>query len=173
MKRRAIVVIVVFAFGVAVGALARGKATVEPVMYRGQPNDAAVRALLAVAREQAGKGSWERIAVGRAYYLAGMKKEGQEIFDSIHKQEDSDLLRIGRVYYEAGEWEKAKQTFERVVQMAPKNASWFAEIGACYNVKGDRVRAEELFAKAFELEPDEVWHTVNIAGSYAGVEPLR
>ena len=67
----------------------------------------------------------------------------------------------------------AKQTFERVVQMAPKNASWFAEIGACYNVKGDRVRAEELFAKAFELEPDEVWHTVNIAGSYAGVEPLR
>src|SRR5207249_9706254 len=56
-------------------------------------------------------------------------------------------------------WEKAKQTFERVVQMAPKNASWFAEIGACYNVKGDRVRAEELFAKAFELEPDEVWHT--------------
>ena len=46
MKRRAIVVIVVFAFGVAVGVLARGKAIVEPVMYRGQPNDAVVRALL-------------------------------------------------------------------------------------------------------------------------------
>src|SRR5881275_1325374 len=138
MKRRAIVVIVVFAFGVAVGVLARGKAIVEPVMYRGQPNDAVVRALLAVAREQAGRGSWERIAVGRAYYLGGMKKEGQEIFDSIRKPEDSDLLRIGRIYYEAGEWDKAKQTFDRVIDKAPKDAPWLAEIGAYYNLKGER-----------------------------------
>jgi tetratricopeptide (TPR) repeat protein len=174
MRTRTMVValVAVFALGVAVGAVARGKSP-DPTLFRGQSKADAARALLEVAREQAGKGTWERIAVGRAYYLGGMKKEGQEIFDSLKKPEDSDLLRIGRVYYEAGEWERAKQTFDRVVAAAPKNASWLAEIGAYYNVKGERDRAEELFAKSFELEADEVWNSASIGGSYLGVEPLR
>jgi len=168
----AVALAAVFALGVAVGAVARGKAP-APELFRGQTKDAAARALLDIARDQAGKGSWERIAVGRAYYLGGLKKEGQEIFDSLRKQEDSDLLRIGRVYYEAGEWDKAKQTFERVIAMAPKDPAWLAEVGAYYNLKGERARAEELFARSFELQPDEAWNTTSIAGSYLGVEPLR
>jgi len=174
MSRRANLVafVVVFLIGIAAGALARNNVAAA-AMFHGKPKDGAARALLEVSREQAGKGSWERIAVGRAYYLGGMKKEGQEIFDSIRKPEDSDLLRIGRVYYEAGEWDKAKESFERVVSIAPNNAQWLAEIGAYYNLKGDRGRAEELFAKSFELESGEVWNTTNVAGSYAGVEPMR
>jgi Flp pilus assembly protein TadD len=174
MSRRSTVVafVVVFAVGVAVGALARNNVAAV-AMFQGKTKDEAARALLEVSREQAGKGNWERIAIGRAYYLGGMKKEGQEIFDSIRKPEDSDLLRIGRVYYEAGEWDKAKETLERVVAMAPKDAQWLAEIGAYYNIKGDRAHAEELFAKSFELESGEVWNTTNIAGSYLGVEPMR
>ena len=174
MSRRANLVafVVVFLIGIAAGALARNNVAAA-AMFHGKPKDGAARALLEVSREQAGKGSWERIAVGRAYYLGGMKKEGQEIFDSIRKPEDSDLLRIGRVYYEAGEWDKAKESFERVVSIAPNNAQWLAEIGAYYNLKGDRGRAEELFAKSFELEPGEVWNTTSVAGSYVGVEPMR
>ena len=174
MRTRAVAVafVAVFAVGVAVGVMARSK-TPEPAMFLGQSKQDAARTLLEIARGQAGKGSWERIAVGRAYYLGGMKKEGQEIFDSIRKPEDSDLLRIGRVYYEAGEWDKAKQTFDRVIDKAPKDAPWLAEIGAYYNLKGERDHAEELFAKSFALEAAEVWNTTNIAGSYLGVEPQR
>ena len=45
------------------------------------------KALLAVAKQQAGKGSWERIGVGRVYYLGGMKAEGQAIFDEVTGEE--------------------------------------------------------------------------------------
>ena len=174
MKRANVVAfVVVFAIGVAVGALARGNSAATPAMFLGKSKDDAARALLETAREQAGKGTWERIAIGRAYYLGGKKKEGQEIFDSVRKPEDSDLLRLGRVYYDAGEWDKAKETFERIVSMAPKDAPWLAEIGAYYNLKGDRTRAEELFAKSLALESGEVWNTTNIAASYLGVEPMR
>jgi len=171
MKRSNVVVlVVVFVSGVAVGARSN---SVSATMFQGKSKEEAGTALLAAARDQAGKGSWEKIAVGRAYYLAGKKKEGQEIFDSIRKPEDSDLLRIGRVYYEAGEWDKAKETFERVITNAPKDAPWLAEIGAYHNLKGDRARAEELFARSLALESGEVWNTTNIAASYLGVEPLR
>jgi len=173
MKRTHVAgVVVVFVIGVAVGAFARGSGAAAS-MFQGKSKQEAGRALLEVAHAQAGKGSWERIAVGRAYYLGGMKKEGQEIFDSIRKPEDSDLLRIGRIYYEAGEWDKAKQTFDRVVTMSPKDAPWLAEIGAYYNLKGDRERAEDLFAKSLAVESGEVWNTTNIAASYLGVEPMR
>lgn len=173
MKRANVVaLVVVFAIGVAVGAFARSNAATT-AMFEGKSKEEAGAALLAAARDQAGKGSWERIAVGRAYYLSGKKKEGQEIFDSIRKPEDSDLLRIGRVYYEAGDWDKSKETFERIVSTSTKDAPWLAEIGAYYNLKGDRVRAEELFAKSLALESGEVWNTTNIAASYLGVEPLR
>jgi tetratricopeptide (TPR) repeat protein len=174
MRRRTVAVafVAVFALGVAVGVMARSK-TPEPAMFLGQSKQDAARALLEIAREQAGRGSWERIAVGRAYYLGGLKKEGQGIFDSIRRPEDSDLLRIGRVYYEAGEWDKAKQTFDRVIDKAPKDAPKLAEIGAYYNLKGERDHAEELFVKSFALEASEAWNTTNIAGSYLGVEPQR
>jgi hypothetical protein len=46
-----------------------------------------------------------------------------------------------------------------------------AEPGAAYNLKGDRARAEQLFQKSMDLESGELWHTVNIAGSYLGVKP--
>ena len=164
MKRANVVAfVVVFAIGVAIGAFAHNNPA-NATMFQGKTKEEAASALLGAARDQAGKGSWERIAVGRAYYLSGKKKEGQEIFDSIRKQEDSDLLRIGRVYYEAGEWDKAKETFERLVAMAPKDAPWLAEIGAYYNLKGDRARAEELFAKSLALESGEVWNTTNKYG---------
>ena len=172
MNRRTLVLVsFVFAVGVALGALARGMKAPDPTTYRGKSKQEAAKALLDVAKKQAGEGSWENIAVGRVYYLGGMKKEGQEVFDGIKKKVPSDWMRIGRVYREAGEWDKAKDAFDKALQGEPKNAGWIAEIGAFYNLRGDRAKAEEMFDKSYQYKTDEVWFTVNMAGSYVNVEP--
>jgi tetratricopeptide (TPR) repeat protein len=175
MKRKQLIVMVlgmvlIFIAGIAVG-YARGHKT-DPSVYTGKSKQEAGKALLEQARQEAGKGSWEKIAVGRAYYLGGMKSDGQAIFDGINKKETSDWMRIGRIYYEANEWPKAKDAFDKALQGKTANdAAWLAEVGGYYNVKGDRAKAEELFKRSFGAESGEVWYTVNAGGSYLGVEP--
>lgn len=161
--------IVVFVAGVAVGFAARN---VAPTVYKGLSKKEAGKALLVEARVQAGKGSWERIAVGRVYYLAGMKAEGQAIFDEVlaKKPESSDYFRIARVYREAGEWPKAKEYFDRYVKQNPKDDKGLAEVGAYYLMNGDRETAEKLFEQSFKLE-SELWSTVAAAAGYLDVEP--
>lgn len=161
----------VFTLGIAAGAF--GKKGFDTSIYRGQDKKAAGLALLEVGRKQAGKGSWERIGVGRVYYLAGMKAEGQAIFDEVtsKKPEPTDWWRIGRVYWEAGEWDKARTAFETSLAKNPKDDKGLAELGAYYLLKGDRAKAEELFDKSFNIESDEVWNTAMVAGGYLGVRP--
>ncbi len=147
-----------FPGGLTVGAVARGKA-IDASVYRGKPHAEAGKALLDLARSQAGKGSWENIAVGRVSYLAGMKADGQSLLNVATSKKDdaSDWIRIGRVYYDAKEWNKAFAAVERALQLKPKDAPWLAEVGAYYNLRGDRAKAEELFDRSFQQESDEVW----------------
>ncbi len=56
--------------------------------------------------------------------------------------------------------------------MAPKDEDWLAEIGAYYNLQGDREKAEELFGRSFE-RGSSLKNTLAIAGSYIDVEPRR
>jgi tetratricopeptide (TPR) repeat protein len=172
--KRTLCLFAVLCAGIAVGALARGIA-IDPSTYRGKPKPDAAKALLELARIQAGSGSWENIVVGRAYYLAGMKPQGQAIFDSVtsKKTEAGDWMRIGRIYWEAKEWGRAFAAFDRALQMKPNDAPWLAEVGAYYNLRGDRARAEELFDRSFHAESGEVWNTINMGASYLGVEPFR
>lgn len=176
MNRRTIstLALATFILGLAVGAFAAAKG-LDAGIYRGKPKRDAGVALLDLARQQAGKGSWENIAVGRALYLGGMKPQGQAIFDAViaRKREGSDRMRIGRVYWEAKEWERAKAMFAQALELEPKDAPWLAEVGAYYNLMGDRAKAEELFDRSFQRESGEVWQTANAAGSYLGIEPLR
>ncbi|HKR66898.1 MAG TPA: tetratricopeptide repeat protein [Thermoanaerobaculia bacterium] len=170
MKFRSIsIALVVFVCGVAVGFAAK---KADPASYRGKSKQEAAKALLEVAKVQAGKGSWERIAVGRVYYLGGMKPEGQAIFDDVMKKkpESSDYFRIARVYREAGEWAKAKELFEKYAKSNPKDDKGLAEIGAYYMLNGDRATAEDYFERSFKLE-EELWSTVAAAGSYLNVPP--
>ena len=170
----------VMAFGAmcfVVGALAASvagqarRATFTPALIQGkEPKDAAA-ALLDGALELAGSGSWERIAVGRAWYLGGDKKKGQSIFDGITRKEDSDWFRIGRVYAEAGEWGQAQTAFDQALKMTPDDDSGTIEYGALANVNKDRAKAEALFEKAMKRKPREFWHWVNAGGSYLGVRP--
>lgn len=165
--KRPIALILLFALGFAAGAVT-AKKQIDPSLYQGKEKEAAGLALLALAKQEAEKGSWENIAVGRVYYLAGKKNEGQAIFDLVtgRKPETSDWLRIGRVYFAAGDWEKARAAFDEALQKAPKNGSLLAEIGGYYNIRGEREKAEELFERSLELEPRAFWNLVNIAGSY-------
>lgn len=172
MKHRSILLLAVFTLGIAVGAAAARRG-VDPALYQGKPAKEAAKALLDLARTQAGKGSWERIGVGRVYYLGGMKAEGQALFDQVTSKnpEPTDWWRIGRVYWEAGEWEKAKEAFEKALAKNPNDDKGLAELGAYYLLKGDRAKAEELFARSFAIESGEVWNTSMMAGAYLGVRP--
>lgn len=171
MKARHIIIAtLLFVLGVTAGYA--GARKVDASSYHSKSKQEAAKALLEQARQQAGKGSWERIAVGRVYYLGGMKSEGQAIFDEVlgRKPESSDVFRVARVYREAGEWPKAKALFDQYIKDNPKDDKGLAEVGAYYMMNGDRAAAEELFDRSFKLEA-EMWATVSAAGSYLGVAP--
>lgn len=177
MRRNASIVAALL-IGIALGAATTTfakKAIFDPnAYYAGKEPKAAAAALLANAETLAGTGSWERIGVGRVYYLSGDKKKGQALFDSVlnAKPANSDLLRIATVYAIAKEWDKAKPLFERAIAAAPNDDTEEVKIGAWYNLNGDRKRAEELFDKAFAKNPDELWHYINAGGSYLGEPPF-
>jgi tetratricopeptide (TPR) repeat protein len=157
-----------FCAGIGIGWAATRNA---PSLYRGKSKDEAGLALVEAAKVQAGKGSWERIAVGRLLYLGGHKSEGQAIFDAMlaGDHEDSDEFRIARVYEEAHEWPKAKPLFDRFVANNAKDEKGLADIGTYYLLNGDRTTAESLFDRSFETL--EFWATVSAAGAYLGVPP--
>ncbi len=144
---------------------------VESDAYRAQDKQAAGKALLQKSLVLAADGSWERIAVGRVYYLAGMKSEGQAIFDAVLADNDNgDLFRVARVYREAGEWPRAKALFDKALLLEPNDEKGLAEVGAYYLLEGDREAAEALFDRSFKLEAD-MWATLGAAGAYLGVKP--
>lgn len=161
-----------FAGGTGIADAAQ-KPRADASMYHGKDAADAGRALLDIALKQAGKGSWERIGVGRAYYLGGYKAEGQAIFDALlnGKHEDSDVYRIARVYQEAGEWDKARPLFDRYLASNPDDEKGLAEVGAYYLLHGDRFRAEQLFDRSFKASPDELWATLAAADAYLNVKP--
>lgn len=164
--------VAVFSLGIAVG-LAAKVPTASPALFSGKAPREAALALLGVAEAQAEKGSWENIGVARVYYLMGEKTKANAMLERVSagKMKGDDWLRLGRLYEEAGEWEKARDAFEKALALEPKDEDYPAEIGAFYNLHGDRARAEELFKKSFELKGDEVWNTINAAGSFVGVRP--
>lgn len=174
MKRRlALVGLASFVLGAA--SVYAAKVVFDPkAYYAGKSPAEASAALLARAEVLAGQGSWERIGVGRVYYLSGNKQKGQALFDGVlgGKVAKSDLYRIAEVYAVAGEWEKAKPMFDRAIAMDAQDHRGLIRAGCWYNLNGDRAHAEELFDKGFAQESAEVWHFALAAGSYSGVKPF-
>lgn len=60
-----------------------------------------------------------------------------------------------------------------MLALNPKDDTGQAEVGAWYIRTGDRDKGEELFAKAFQRHPDEVWHYVRAAEALLGVPAGR
>ena len=177
MNRRAVLVSILLAFvvGATVGIVLAKKESIAPALYENKAPAEAAKALLELARDKAGDGSWENIHLARVHYLAGEKDKAEEILSRVlgsSKVEPGDQIRAARAYVEAGEWDKAKELFDLVVEAAPKDEDWLAEAGAYYNLHGDRARAEELFGRSFALGAS-LNNTLNIAGSYVGVPPRK
>jgi tetratricopeptide (TPR) repeat protein len=177
MDRRGTVRITIVVWGIAAAlslALA-ASAVATNAVFTGKEAAVAGDETLRVSLAQAGDGSWERLAVARAYYLGGQKEKGQLIIDSVMaaKPEASDYRRVLRIYGEAKEWDKALPAADKLVAMAPKDGDDLAEAGAWYNLAGDREKAEALFARALAERPKDVWVSVMIGGSYLGVAPLQ
>jgi tetratricopeptide (TPR) repeat protein len=150
------------------------KPSFTPDLVQGKDAKAAATAMLDGALVLAEDGSWERIAVGRAWYLGGDKAKGQQIFDGVtgsKKVAASDWFRVGRVYAEAGEWDKAQTAFDRALTLEPDDDTGTIEYGALANVNKDRAKAEGIFAKVMKKKPSAFWHWVNAGGSYLGVRP--
>jgi tetratricopeptide (TPR) repeat protein len=175
MRRSTItfIVLVAFALGAAAGVAWAKKKDVDAGLYVGVSADEAAANLLELAMVQAGKGSWERLRVARVYYLGGNEDEGQAIIDQITGDDPaiSDWMRIGRIYEQADEWDRATEAFEKVLTAKPEDEDWLAEIGAYYNLRGEREQAEEYFRRSFAEDPGNERNTSNIAGSYIGIRP--
>ena len=173
--RSGIVGLVCFVLGALVqSGLAQGKKpTYSPEMFKGDPKMVAA-GLLDGALQLAESGSWERIAVGRAWYLGGDKARGQKIFDEVtgsKSVEGSDWIRVARIYAEADEWDKAQTAFDKALAVDKNDDSKMVEYGAFANAHKDRAKAEMLFEQAFKRKPRDFWHWVGAGGSYLGVEP--
>lgn len=173
MKRHATLVLLFLAVALAGGVVAAKKGINPTALYKGRTPTEAAEALLTQAEERAGSGSWELIAVGRAWYLGGDKARGQALFDKVTgaKPEASDYFRLARIYLEAGENDRAWEAFEKASSMAPKDDSGMLEIGARLNVAGQRAKAEDYFDRGFAKSPNGFWHLVVSGGSYLGVHP--
>jgi tetratricopeptide (TPR) repeat protein len=176
MDRRSTVriTIVVLGAAAALGLALAASAVATNALFGGKEPAVAGDDTLKVSLAQAGDGSWEKLAVARAYYLGGQKEKGQLIIDSVlaAKPEASDYRRVLRIYGEAKEWDKALSAAEKLVAMAPKDGDDLAEAGAWYNLAGQREKAELLFARALAEKPKDVWVSAMIGGSYLGVVPL-
>ena len=174
-RRFTLLLAIAVSFLAGVATTLAAKKPFEPnAYYAGKSAKEAAAALLAAAEPLAGTGSWERIGVGRVYYLSGDKTKGQELFNlaTSKKTEASDLYRIATVYALAKEWDKAKPLFERAIAMNPSDDTSMVEAASWFNINGERAKAEEYFGKAFAKNPNELWHYINAAGSYLGQPPF-
>ena len=177
--RKSMVIMLCIVSGVIGGLAQRGfakgtKPTFDPAVLQGSDTKAIAGKLLDQALVLAGDGSWERIAVGRVWYLGGDKAKGQQIFDGVtggKKVADSDWFRIARVYAQAKEWEKADAAFGKALALDPEDNDGRVEHASYMNLHGDRAKAEAVFAKVIAAQPDRMYHYTNAAGSYLGVIP--
>lgn len=151
------------------------KLTYTADLLTGKSNNERAAILLDGATELAGSGSWELIAVGRAWYLGGNKEKGQALFDRVtssKKVETSDWLRVGAVYIEAHEADKAKAAFDHAMLLTDADNKLAAQVGAMLISLGDAAKGEELFNKSMAKHPKEFWGWVAAGGAYLGVTPM-
>ncbi|MBC8104630.1 MAG: tetratricopeptide repeat protein [Cytophagales bacterium] len=115
MNRKSVFVLcVVFTLGIAAGAF--GKKGFDTSLYHSKDKREAARALLVVAKQQAGKGSWERIGVGRVYWEAGEWDKAKAAFEkSLAKNpnDDKGLAELGAYYLIKGDRAKAEELFDK------------------------------------------------------------
>lgn len=151
------------------------KVSFTPEMIAGKSTAEKAAAFLDGAAEMSDNGSWELIAIGRAWYLGGNKDKGQALFDRVTSSEDvesSDWYRIGHVYAEAGERDKARAAFDKFGSLEGRSEKHLIEYGAALIAIGDEAAGERRFARAMERRPRDFWGWTAAGGAYLGVLPM-
>ena len=151
------------------------RASFTPDLIAGKTTEDKAAAFLDGAVEMSGNGSWELIAIGRAWYLGGHKDKGQALFDRVttnKKVESSDWYRIGHVYAEAGERDKAKAAFDRFGAMEAGSDKSMILYGAALLAAGDQAGGEEHIVRSMTKRPRDFWGWVATGGAYLGVLPM-
>lgn len=151
------------------------RASFTPDLIAGKSTAEKAAAFLDGAVEMSGNGSWELIAIGRAWYLGGNKDKGQALFDRVtssKKVEGSDWYRIGHVYAEAGERDKARAAFDRFRELEAGGDKHLIEYGAALIAIGDQTAGDEQITKAMAKRPRDFWGWTAVGGAYLGVLPM-
>lgn len=160
--------------GLQQGIAASKSPAYSPAMLSGKSAAEKAAFLLDGAAELADGGSWELIAVGRAWYLGGDKAKGQAFFDRVtsgKKVQDSDWFRIAYVYMEAREPEKAKAALDKAVALGEPGDTAMAQFGALAIAMGDTARGEGLVNQAMVKHPKDFWPWLAAGAAYLGVTP--
>ena len=67
-----------------------------------------------------------------------------------------ELIAVGRVYAEAGEPAKATDSYQKMLDLEPKDSTVLAEAGAWYLRIGNRAKGEELLAQVLKKHPNDM-----------------
>jgi len=75
-------------------------------------------------------------------------------------------MTLGLAYLEENDLEKAEAEFNRLILLAPEEASGYANLGIVYMRMGKYARAEEQLKKGVELNPEDPEIRLNLARVY-------
>ena len=72
-------------------------------------------------------------------------------------EEGNDMVDQGIEYAQKNLWDRAKDIWEAEVQKDPGNSPALYNLGIAYEVMGDLDKAEQLYNKALDIEPNELY----------------
>ena len=72
-------------------------------------------------------------------------------------EEGNDQVDLGIEYAQKNLWDRAKSIWEAEVNKDPRNSAALYNLGIAYEVLGDFNMAEQLYNKALDIEPNELY----------------
>lgn len=72
-------------------------------------------------------------------------------------EEGNDQVDLGIEYAQKNLWDRAKNIWEEEVRKDPRNSAALYNLGIAYEVMGDLDMAEQLYNKALDIEPNELY----------------
>jgi tetratricopeptide (TPR) repeat protein len=110
-----------------------------------------------------------RYSLGGALLQAGQSKEALKELDAVAapmKRIPEYHLQRARAYLALGRGDDAVKAANTAEQLAPQTPQPSAMLGAIYATRGDLKRAEELYARALEIDPKFIPGRIGLGNVY-------
>lgn len=105
------------------------------------------------------------IFLGILYEKKNMLNEAEQEFENeitLHLSKEEAYFNLGMLYLQMKDYDKSIHAWECVIAINPKKSDAYDNLGVCYINSGkDTKKAQELFAKAVELNPDFIQAYIN------------